>query len=41
MYDSVDPLKHGADASRALAKIKEREKTMLSMKRGWADDDDD
>ena len=32
-YDSFDPLKHGEDGSRALAKIKEREKAMLSMKK--------
>mmetsp|Transcript_22785 Transcript_22785/g.37755 ORF Transcript_22785/g.37755 Transcript_22785/m.37755 type:complete len:502 (+) Transcript_22785:35-1540(+) len=39
-YDCVDPLKHGVDATRANAKIKERVKTMQSMKKGWADDDD-
>ena len=37
-YDSFDPLAHGTDASRALAKIREREKVMLSMK-GQIDDD--
>jgi len=37
VYDSVDPLKHGVDSSRATAKIKERERTMLSMKKGWVD----
>ena len=34
-YDSFDPLKHGEDAARALAKIKERERAMLSMKNGF------
>ena len=33
-YDSFDPLKHGGDESRALNKIKEREKAMLSFKSG-------
>ena len=45
VYDSFDPLKHGTDDERARNKIKEREKTMLSMKReggtfdtsGWDD----
>lgn len=37
-YDSFDPLKHGTDDQRAKTKIKEREKTMLSLKRGGAFD---
>ena len=40
-YDSFDPLKHGEDESRALAKIKERERAMLSMKAGTAGDESD
>lgn len=45
-YDSYDPLKHGGDDERAKSKIKEREKTMMSLKRadggtfdtsGWDD----
>ncbi|KAL1504394.1 hypothetical protein AB1Y20_010800 [Prymnesium parvum] len=33
VYDSFDPLKHGADDERARTKIKARENTMLSMAR--------
>ena len=36
-YDSFDPLLHGTGAERALAKIKEREKAMLSMKGDYLD----
>jgi len=38
-YDSHDPLKHGTDGGRATAKIKEREKVAMSMKRGFDDED--
>jgi hypothetical protein len=34
-YDSFDPLRHGSDASRANAKIKDRERAFLSMKQGF------
>ena len=40
-YDSFDPLKHGTDSQRANTKIREREKTLLSMKGGALDDDDE
>ena len=40
-YDSFDPLKHGGDEGRALSKIKERERIMLSMKQGDAGHEDD
>ena len=41
-YDCYDPLAHGEDSSRALSKIREREKTMLSLKAGtYADDEED
>jgi len=39
-YEAFDPLKHGADAQRAEAKIKERERIMQSMKGGFADEHD-
>ena len=41
MYESHDPLLHGADGARASAKIREREKAMLSMKKGWDVGDDE
>ena len=31
-YDSHDPLAHGADSSRALAKIEQRKREQMSMK---------
>ena len=31
-YDAHDPLKHGADASRAAAKIEQRKREQMSMK---------
>ena len=37
-YDSFDPLLHGSDSARANAKIKDRERTMLSMKNGFDPD---
>ena len=33
-YDSHDPLAHGADSSRALAKIEQRKREQMSMKGG-------
>ena len=39
-YDSHDPLKHGADDGRAVAKIQARAKLMQSMKGGFLEDDD-
>jgi len=39
-YEAFDPLKHGADAERANAKIREREKVMLSMTGQWTEGDE-
>ena len=34
-YDSHDPLLHGADGTRAHSKIKDRARSMQSMKQGY------
>ena len=38
-YDSFDPLRHGTHEGRAIQKIREREKAMLSMSGSYADDE--
>ena len=38
-FDSFDPLRHGTHEGRAIQKIREREKAMLSMSGNYADDE--